>query len=124
MIVRNKSPSVGIGSLVSLNLNTAAVEIARALLVEEGCRRSVAVAIHPMAAEAPPLIDLLAVGDPFLRARHRDIRDLELLRLEQVAPLAAVHAELLHVSDESLQVLRLGGDLDRVACIFLVAASG
>ena len=70
--------------------------------------------VDAVAAEATPLVDLLAVVDPFLRARERRIHHLELLRLEQVAPLAAVHAELLDIGDERLEILRLGDDLDRI----------
>ena len=120
MIVR-KQVAVGRQRLLGQpELEHGGVEVARALVEQEGRRRPVAVAVHAVAAEASPLIDLLAMGDPFLRARERGIHDLKLLRLEQVAPLAAVHAELLDIGDEGFQVLRLGGDLDRVAFEFLV----
>src|SRR4029453_2062657 len=95
-------------------------EVSRALLVHKGCSRSITVAALPVAAEAPPLIDLLAVGDPFARSWHRSIHNFELLRLKQVAPLAAIHAKFLEISDETLQRFCLGGDVDGVAGIFLV----
>ena len=77
-------------------------EAARALVVHEGRGRPVAVAVDAMATEAPSLIDLAAVGDPFARARKGGFRDFQLLRLEEIAPLAAVHAELLEIGDEVL----------------------
>ena len=52
-------------------LEHGGVEVARALVEHEGRRGPVAVAGHAVAAEAAPLVDFLAVGDPFLRARER-----------------------------------------------------
>jgi hypothetical protein len=68
-----------------------------------------------MAADAAPVIDLAAMGDPFVGARHRDDRGLEPLRLEHVAPLAPVHAELLQIGDEPLELLGGRGEMHRLA---------
>ena len=73
------------------------IEVSRPLLEEEGCGRSVAVALNAVAPDASPLVDLLAVRDPFARAGQSGLRDRQLLRLEHVAPLAAVHAKLLDI---------------------------
>ena len=60
--------------------------VARAELVHERRRRTVAVALDAVAAHAAPLVHLLAVGDPLLGARDPELGRLQLLRLEQVAP--------------------------------------
>ncbi len=101
-------------------LEHAQGEVSRALIEDEGRSRPVAVAFGPVAADAPPLIDLLAVGDPFVRAREGGVRDRQLLRLEHVAPLAAIHAKLLHICNEALELFRLSGNLDRVARVLLI----
>src|SRR3546814_626361 len=85
-------------------LEEAEREVARPEFVHEGGGGAVAVAGHPVAASAAPLVDLFAVGDPFLRARDRYLRGLHALRREEIAPLAAVHAELLQVGDEAVEV--------------------
>src|SRR4029077_9379641 len=96
------------------------IEVSRPLLEEEGCGRSVAVALNAVAPDASPLVDLLAVRDPFARAGQSGLRDRQLLRLEPVAPLAAVHAKLLDIRNETLELFRLSGNLDRVARVLLV----
>src|SRR4029450_5864625 len=95
-------------------------EVPRALLVHEGCSRSITVAAFPVAAEASPLIDLFAVGDPFARSWHRGIRNFALLRLKHPPPLAAIPATFPAMRDETLQRFCLGGDVDGFAGIFLV----
>ena len=120
VIVRSRSPSVGIRFLGQPELEHGRLEIPRPLLVHECCSGAVPIALDTMAAEAAPLIDHPAVGDPIRRARQRGLRDLELLRLEHVAPFAAIHAELLQICDQTLELSRLSGDPDGVASKLLV----
>ena len=44
-------------------------EATRPLPIKEGRSGTVAVAAHPVAADAPPPVNFLAVGDPFFRTR-------------------------------------------------------
>src|SRR6266436_3860458 len=50
-------------------LEHAQGKVSRALIEKESRGRPVAIPFGPVAADAPPLVDLLAVGDPFVRAR-------------------------------------------------------
>ncbi|MCY1294590.1 hypothetical protein D9M70_438920 [compost metagenome] len=95
-------------------------EIARAVLLHERGGRSVAIALDAMAAQAATLIHVLAVRDPLLRTRDARLRGLHLLRLEAVAPLAAVGAELLQVGHQRAQVFRVGDQDHGLAGEFLV----
>src|SRR5258708_3700011 len=68
-------------------LEHAQGEVSRALIEDEGRGRPVAIAFGPVAAQAPPLVDLLAVGDPFVRTRYAAVRALDLLPLHTTPPL-------------------------------------
>ena len=110
VMVRSRSPSVGTGFWLSLNLKTPALKFRGRWLNKKVAAGPLPSPFVAVAADAAPLVDLLAVGDPFGRARNGDVGDLDLLRLEQVAPLAAVHAELLDISDQRMEIVGFGGD--------------
>src|SRR3546814_12562066 len=55
-----------------------------------------------------------------LRARDRYLRGLHALRREEIAPLAAVHAELLQVGDEAVEVAGAGDKLNGFAGVLVV----
>src|SRR5258707_14068386 len=50
-------------------LEHAQREVPRALYEDEGRGGPISVAFFPVAAPAPPLVDLLSLGDPFVRTR-------------------------------------------------------
>jgi hypothetical protein len=76
--------------------------------MKEGRGRAVAVALDAVAGDAVTLVDLLAAGDRLVRARQVDPGPVYLLRLEQLAPHAAVRAELLDVRGQRLDFPGLG----------------
>src|SRR5246127_845504 len=96
------------------------IEVSRSLLEQEGRGGSVAIALDAVTSDTSPLVDLLAVRDPFARARKGGVRDLQLLRLELIAPLSPIHAELLDIGNETFELFGLGSNLDGVARVLLV----
>src|SRR5262249_24207017 len=87
----------------------AEVEIARALVEEEGRGGPIAIALDPVAANAAGLIDFLAVGDHFRRARKARLRELELLRLRKGAPPFPGYSPPFSPRDGGGGVVRFGG---------------